>query len=35
MRAFNPRQPSIMREETFASAVDARYGCGNPNISHD
>jgi hypothetical protein len=28
-------QPSIMREETFASAVDVGYGCGNPNINHD
>ena len=22
-----------MREETFASAVDVGYGCGNPNIN--
>jgi hypothetical protein len=34
--AFPTRgNPSIMREETFASAVDVGYGCGNPNINHD
>jgi hypothetical protein len=26
---------STMREEAFASAIDAAYGCGNPNINHD
>ena len=30
-----PGTPSTMREETFASAVDVAYGCGNPNINHD
>jgi len=34
-RLFNQGESSIMREETFASAVDVGYGCGNPNINHD
>src|ERR1700680_3343131 len=31
----NQGQSSIVREETFASAVDVGYGCGNPNNNHD
>ena len=35
VKQLDQGRPSIMRGETFASAVDVAYGCGNPNINHD